>query len=120
MQINNHGRTNSAARFTKYISKTLCEATRMCSATANITTRKLSSFSPYLCHSNISDEDKDSDVTCVVPENDRFIGEASYCSTQWSWLLLLCDISMQPLYNIFGNIMVTDCTVLEWVLQECN
>jgi len=61
MNINNHERTNSAARFTNCTSKTLCEATRVHSATANVITRKLSSFSPTLCHININDEDRDSD-----------------------------------------------------------
>lgn len=55
----------------------------MHSATANVTTRKLSSFCPSLCHINMN-EDRDSDVVCahmcacasvhVWPAYDRFRG----------------------------------------------
>lgn len=55
----------AAARFTNYTSIALCEATRVHSATANVTNRKLSSFSPSLCNINVNDEERDSDVMCV-------------------------------------------------------
>jgi hypothetical protein len=65
MHIHSNERTNYAAQFTTYASRTFGEATGVQSATANVTTRKLSSFSPSQCHINKSDEDRDSDVTCV-------------------------------------------------------
>jgi hypothetical protein len=65
MHINSHERTNSAARFTNYTSRTLCEATGVHSATANGTTRRLSSFSPSLWHINISDEDRKTGIVML-------------------------------------------------------